>query len=356
MEAYDSGAAVAWRRIRLFGCFNGAMSFDLQFSLFASTILPQKTLRKCWSYKCQLSYKSQVTCFRLISSPGIYPVLQSSFLHSELRYLQSADLWFCFLSPWRNGPEGSSTIVFLGEDRWDDHGLLLQVIWCSSCVIWGFSDSGSQQKRGRVDDHTRIRFLSTSQTTAPWELLTFAKRKERWSRGCGCYWPWLPVSRKAFVDVEVRGTSRATSGLSDTSVPYPVQPQDCYYWSIEMETQNLLVLLPHDWVTLPCVTSSSSRKFWWSRDWPSSCHLTALGPLSSCIYPDIVPPLLSRPYIYTYLLWHLSRERGWMRERIINDRSNLPKCISDNLGYSAYGWSTRLFIHRPQPSALSISQ
>ena len=201
MEAYDSGAAVAWRRIRLFGCFNGAMSFDLQFSLFASTILPQKTLRKCWSYKCQLSYKSQVTCFRLISSPGIYPVLQSSFLHSELRYLQSADLWFCFLSPWRNGPEGSSTIVFLGEDRWDDHGLLLQVIWCSSCVIWGFSDSGSQQKRGRVDDHTRIRFLSILQTTAPWESRTIANKKGRWSRGCGCHWLSLAVSRKAFVDV-----------------------------------------------------------------------------------------------------------------------------------------------------------
>jgi hypothetical protein len=31
-----------------------------------------------------------------------------------------------------------------------------------------------------------------------------------------------------------------------------------------------------------------------------TCHLTALGPLSSCIYTTSSPSTLSRPYIYPY--------------------------------------------------------
>jgi hypothetical protein len=46
----------------------------------------------------------------------------------------------------------------------------------------------------------------------------------------------------------------------------------------------------------------------------SQCHLTALGPLSSCIYITSSPSTLSRPYIYPYFTVTLSLSKGSGRD------------------------------------------
>jgi len=47
------------------------------------------------------------------------------------------------------------------------------------------------------------------------------------------------------------------------------------------------------------------------------CHLTALGPLSSCIYITSSPSTLSRPYIYPYFTVTTSYQQGILRSREI---------------------------------------
>jgi hypothetical protein len=73
------------------------MSFDLQFSLLHQQFYPTKPCASADLTSVNYHTSLKLLCFRLISSPGVYPVLQSSFLHSELRIhkMPIFDFAFC---------------------------------------------------------------------------------------------------------------------------------------------------------------------------------------------------------------------------------------------------------------------
>jgi hypothetical protein len=74
-----------------------------------------------------------------------------------------------------------------------------------------------------------------------------------------------------------------------------------------------------------------------------SCHLTALGPLSSCIYTTSSPSTLSRPiYIHLFTVTEVERERGRYRSlarsyKTFLLRSNTSRIIADQMHFGRDG-------------------